>query len=141
MDINAQTNGLSAGADSVSKIEILILRNEIIALRKRIELLEKHSKCGTDCRMDRQNLNCAFCQEGHTIQSCKYFEYLQVTDRWNVAKKLNLCYRCLESSHYGLNCPQSKMCGINRCRLTHSALLHDEKRRNRRRASRIYWPI
>ncbi len=130
-----QANRLSAEAGSLSKIEILVLRNELFALRDRVTSLERQlstiKQC-TDCQMDR-NL-CVFCQELHSIQHCDYFKYLQVSDRWSVAKKLNLCYRCLEKSHYGLNCPQSKMCGINRCRLTHSALLHDEKRRNRKRS-------
>ena len=141
MDINTgstnwQAIGLSANhANSVSQIEILVLRNELFALRDRVTSLERQlstiKQC-TDCQMDR-NL-CVFCQELHSIQHCDYFKYLQVSDRWSVAKKLNLCYRCLEKSHYGLNCPQSKMCGINHCRLTHSTLLHDEKRRNRKRA-------
>ncbi len=133
MDMNAGSTNLQAngaGAGSLSRLEIIVLRNELFALRDRVTSLERQlstiKQC-TDCQMDR-NL-CVFCQELHSIQHCDYFKYLQVSDRWSVAKKLNLCYRCLDKSHYGLNCPQSKMCGINRCRLTHSVLLHNEEKR------------
>ena len=133
MDVNAESASLRA--NGLSQIEILVLMNELFALRDRVTSLERqlsNIKQCTDCQMDRKL--CAFCQELHPIQHCDYFKYLQVSDRWSVAKKLNLCYRCLEKSHHGRYCPQSRKCGVNRCRLTHSALLHDEKRRNRKSA-------
>ncbi len=138
MDMNAGSTNLQAngaGAGSLSRLEIIVLRNELFALRDRVTSLERQlstiKQC-TDCQMDRKL--CVFCQELHSIQHCDYFKYLQVSDRWSVAKKLNLCYRCLEKSHHGLDCPYTKKCGVNRCRLTHSALLHNEKRRNRKRS-------
>ncbi len=128
MDMNTGSTNLQ-----VSKIEILVLRNELFALRDRVTNLEKQllncNKLPAEGCMGYPMETCVFCQGSHHIRSCEYFKYLQVADRWALAKKLNLCYRCLESSHYGLNCPQSKMCGVNRCRLTHNELLHDEEKR------------
>ncbi len=133
---NLQANGLSAGADSLSKIELLVLRNEVISLRDRVANLERQL-ANIKQSEHRFEETCVFCHELHSIRHCDYFKYLQVTDRWNVAKKLNLCYRCLEKSHHGLDCPHTKKCGVNRCRLTHNELLHNEEKRiNRRMAKR-----
>ncbi len=118
MDINAQ-------AGSLSRLEIQVLRNELIALRDRVANLERQLSNIKQYKSEQ----CVFCQGSHQIRSCEYFKYLQVTDRWALAKKLNLCYRCLEKSHHGLDCPYSKRCGVNRCKLTHSELLHNEEKR------------
>ncbi len=109
----------------VSRIEIQVLRNELIALRDRVASLERQLSNIKQFKSEQ----CVFCQGSHPIRSCEYFKYLQVTDRWTLAKKLDLCYRCLEKSHHGRYCPQSRKCGVNRCRLTHNELLHDEEKR------------
>ncbi len=116
---------------------LIALEKEIVALRDRIEYLERllllsghglpaESTLGNDGRK-----MCVFCQELHSIQSCQYFKYLQVADRWSVAKKLGLCFRCLNNTprHIGKGCPKTKSCGVKRCRLLHHPLLHDEEKR------------
>ncbi len=122
--------------------KLLALENELMVLRQRIEFLERQLRLTdqsyssqTDCQVHGFNTGkrCAFCQEAHPIQTCGYFKYLHIGDRWKVAKKLRLCYRCLEISHFGRNCPYSIRCGVNRCRLTHHVLLHDEEKRKNRR--------
>ncbi len=116
-----------------------VLKKEISVLRDRIEYLERlllHSyelPAGNNIDSDCGSQICAFCQEAHTIRSCGYYQYLQIGDRWRVAKKLGLCYRCLEKSHFVRDCLQSRTCGVNHCRLTHNRLLHDEGKRNSRR--------
>ena len=131
MDINT---GSSLPANGLSQIEVLVLRNELFALRDRVANLERQL-ANIKQSEHRFEETCVFCHELHSIRHCDYFKYLQVTDRWNVAKKLNLCYRCLEKSHHGLDCLHTKKCGVNRCRLTHHELLHnEEKRKNRKRA-------
>ena len=44
--------------------------------------------------------------------------------RWEPAKSLKLCYRCLGGDHRGLACVRSRMCGINSSKNTHNRLLH-----------------
>ncbi len=132
--------------------KVIALEQELAALRNRVLYLEKlllnsnepcafsadlNSQCNFDHGIQENIMNqcqqrCAFCQDcTHSIHSCEYFGYLQVGDRWNVAKKLKLCFRCLnnEPTHLGKHCMESKVCGINRCRLSHHQLLHDERRR------------
>ncbi len=137
MDINTES---SLRANGLSQIEVLVLRNELFALRDRVANLErqlsdiKQCKCTDGCRFEE---TCAFCRDKHPIWQCEYFRYLTVKDRWRTAKELKLCYRCLNDKpkHLGRDCPYSKMCAINHCRMTHNPLLHDaERRKNQRRA-------
>ena len=44
--------------------------------------------------------------------------------RWETAKSLKLCYRCLGGDHNGETCVRSRVCGINSCKNTHNRLLH-----------------
>ncbi len=121
--------------------EICALRTKLVALRQRIEYLERQlyltGQCysnETDCQVDVKNLdhfnrNCAFCQQPHTIRTCEYFNYLQIGDRWHVAKKLGLCFRCLDNNrHLGKDCPRTRVRRIRGCRLLHHRL-HDQDRR------------
>ncbi len=113
--------------------EVQILRNELVALRNRIEYLEKLLLLNEPPAESNRNM-CTFCQEAHPIRICKYFRYLQISDRWKVAKKLGLCYRCLDNDnrHLGRYCPNTKVCRLRGCRLLHHRLLHDPNRRKLR---------
>ena len=123
--------------------ELCALRNELAALRERVQYLESLLlNCSEPSAVNAdfydsdgysQQMRCAFCKDcTHSIHSCEYFGYLQVGDRWNVAKKLKLCFRCLNDKpkHLGKDCPYTRKCGINFCKLTHNELLHDEGRRH-----------
>ena len=44
--------------------------------------------------------------------------------RWEAAKSLKLCYRCLGGDHNGETCVRSRICGIDNCKNTHNRLLH-----------------
>ena len=66
---------------------------------------------------------CSFCQGSHGIWECGSFKALNVTSRWDKAKELNLCYRCL-GSHMAKMCKQTRICAINSCKTTHHRLLH-----------------
>ncbi len=77
---------------------------------------------------------CTHCGGMHPITACNDFKSLSLDDRWKRARQLNLCFRCLSqrtrsSGHLGRNCPNTEICGIKHCKLSHSRLLHDEHRR------------
>ncbi len=110
---------------------LLALQNELAALRDRIEYLEKLLSLNEP---PAHSLLCAFCRGTHLIRLCEYYRFLQVEDRWRVAKKLGLCYRCLDNSdgHLGKDCPKTRICRIRMCRLLHDRLLHDPERRKLR---------
>ena len=75
----------------------------------------------SDCVSEK---TCQFCGGRHMIWSCRTFAKKPSSERWNIAKRAQLCYRCLDDGHYGKMCPNSKICGNNGCGETHHILLH-----------------
>ena len=67
---------------------------------------------------------CQACREQHRIWQCKVFKQKDVSQRWNIAKRFQLCYRCLEEGHHGKSCPRTRRCGKNDCHKVHHRLLH-----------------
>ncbi|KAL4238005.1 hypothetical protein ACF0H5_002716 [Mactra antiquata] len=74
---------------------------------------------------------CKMCSsKDHEIYRCSKFKQLYPEQRWEKAKQLNLCFRCLGSGHTGSKCNKMKQCGINDCKKNHNRLLHSEKTEN-----------
>ena len=55
------------------------------------------------------------------------FKRMEHRKKWETAKKLGLCYRCLGKGHLGDSCTWSRECGINGYKDRHHRLLHEEK--------------
>ena len=70
---------------------------------------------------------CPVCKEPHAIWMCGEFKKMSLKDRWSVAWKKGLCYRCLRSKHIGRTCPRSQVCGIDGCSRSHSRFLHSSE--------------
>ena len=51
--------------------------------------------------------NCTACNGLHGVWSCAAFKFMQPNQRWTMAKKGNLCYRCLDSGHRGTDCSKT----------------------------------
>lgn len=54
-------------------------------------------------------------------------ELINVTStqqRWEDAKTMKLCFRCLGTGHSGNNCKRSRLCGIDGCQQLHAPELH-----------------
>ena len=51
------------------------------------------------------------------------------TERWHIAKRTQLCYRCLADGHYGKICPNRRICAKNGCQEIHHRLLYQHDRR------------
>ena len=66
---------------------------------------------------------CKVCGGHHGVWRCDRFEAMSLPKRWEAAKSLKLCYRCL-GDHNGETCVRSRICGINNCENTHNQLLH-----------------
>ena len=47
--------------------------------------------------------------------------------KWEMAKKLGLCYCCLGKGHLGDSCTWNRVCGIDGCKDRHHRLFHEEK--------------
>ena len=74
---------------------------------------------------DVKKLICKICGGSHGAWNCTEFVHLSLPDRWNTAKELQLCFRCLGENHIGRSCPRSRPCGKNGCRELHHKLLHN----------------
>ena len=70
------------------------------------------------------NIPCLECGKQHGVWNCREFIRRKLADRWNVAKRLQLCYRCLAHGHRGKTCPRSQACGQDGCIKLHHRLLH-----------------
>lgn len=74
--------------------------------------------------------NCKLCNQSHEIWHCNDFKKMSVSNRWSTAKRLNLCYRCLNSSHLGNKCKLARTCNLDGCPKNHNRLLHDDRPKN-----------
>ena len=64
------------------------------------------------------------CGEEHKIGACQKFLDKDVPSRWATAKRLRLCFRCLNAGHIGKTCQNSQPCGQYGCQKLHHMLLH-----------------
>ena len=51
---------------------------------------------------------------------------MEVSKRWEYAKKLKLCFRCLGEGHTGQSCFHTRICGLDGCQEVHHRLLHKQ---------------
>ncbi|XP_055850516.1 uncharacterized protein LOC129915080 [Episyrphus balteatus] len=73
---------------------------------------------------------CVVCGANHLIVNCDTFKSFQLSDRWDVLRRYNLCRHCLGKHPYSSCRVSSKVCGINDCVAKHHALLHNSARNN-----------
>ena len=62
------------------------------------------------------NTSCQICRKDHKIWTCAKFVENSVSKRWDIAKRFNLCFRCLGDGHRGSSCPRNLPCGENGCK-------------------------
>ena len=91
--------------------------------KTRNEPIQRVTTLATDMAGPDVKPKCSHCvREGHVIWRCFKFKVLSVDGRKNVAKDLNLCYRCLREDHDSTSC--QRKCAT--CDGEHSTLLHDQ---------------
>ncbi len=120
--ISHQSNETSSACDATHSLNLQDTRSQDRAPGQEAERVHSKKKV------------CTHCGGMHPITTCNDFKSLSLDDRWKRARQLNLCFRCLSqrtrsSGHLGRNCPNTAICGIKHCKLSHSRLLHDEHRR------------
>ncbi|XP_048239844.1 uncharacterized protein LOC124124713 isoform X1 [Haliotis rufescens] len=94
---------------------------------KRLEFKRKES-CSFVSQLNRNSKReviCKVCGEQHVLWKCNVFKNMNVSERWNTAKKMKVCFRCLGGNHRGSQCRYAYRCGINGCTKTHNRLLHE----------------
>ncbi|CAB4017688.1 Hypothetical predicted protein [Paramuricea clavata] len=73
---------------------------------------------------------CSACAGSHPIWKCYSFRSQAINEKWKIARRVGLCYRCLGKLHLGSSCTRSRQCHINGCKETHHRLLHVQRRVN-----------
>ncbi|XP_045779881.1 uncharacterized protein LOC123877305 [Maniola jurtina] len=68
--------------------------------------------------------SCNLCDENHGLLECKKFREASVDERWEIAKKAKICFKCLRYRHQRLDC---KAPPCRRCRRYHHVALHSER--------------
>ena len=84
---------------------------------------------------DVKKLLCKVCGSSHRAWTCAKFMHLSLLDRWDTAKKLQLCFRCLGDNHFGRSCPRSRQCSRNGCKELHHKLYHKSESTELKRPS------
>ena len=72
----------------------------------------------------RGQRSCRVCNKQHGTWTCDEFKQLNIQKRWECAKRLRLCFRCLGEGHLGQYCTRTRVCGLNGCKELHHQLLH-----------------
>ena len=73
----------------------------------------------------KQGSKCRLCSQDHGLWKCDQFKGLSVEERWNKARELKVCFRCLSSYHMSNSCKSRRLCQTNGCRSNHHQLLHN----------------
>ncbi|XP_054091903.1 uncharacterized protein LOC105220591 [Zeugodacus cucurbitae] len=73
----------------------------------------------------QRSTRCPICQEQHKVAECARFLEYSVPRRWTEAKRLRLCFACLNLGHCTRNCNRRMLCSVEGCRRVHHKLLHE----------------
>ena len=110
------------------KPESVIALNEFITLESEFHTRAAETINGLTDQKSRlypvHFIKCAICEKAHEHEHCASFIGMTCKDRWNIARKHKLCYKCLRRGHTKLNCRAKHQCEINDCKEGHHELLH-----------------
>ena len=67
---------------------------------------------------------CPICKQEHGITLCETWKKAVVNDRWTLAKKFGLCFRCMKRNHRIGRCLLKGKCPVEGCDRRHHAQLH-----------------
>ena len=60
-------------------------------------------------------VECFVCKGEHVLTSCETWKKLAVNERWELAKKLGLCFCCLKRGHRIERCSLKGTCPVEGC--------------------------
>ena len=106
------------------KRNVTTLVTSVDGAAERTAGLETASTCASTSTTTDTKKICVYCDKnGHYINTCFRFKKLELTEKRDVVKKNNLCFRCLRVGHGSADC--DKVCTI--CSKKHHFHLHEEK--------------
>ena len=76
--------------------------------------------------INREENVCPCCGQSHLLIACnKFFNLINVDERFEVIRKNGLCFRCLRFGHIGRYCTLERVtCGVDNSKGVHHRLLH-----------------
>ena len=77
-----------------------------------------------------EKVKCAVCDGSHGVWLCSEFLRMDVNQRWRKARSSGLCFRCLSSGHYSIDCTRGQRCKREGCSEDHHSLLHGKEVRS-----------
>jgi len=90
---------------------------------------EKHVNLPNPRRRATSNFSsfnkCLLCKGDHFLFKCKTFSTMNISDRYELVKKHNMCYNCLRTDHRINDCKSQSKCRT--CQRKHHSLLHKER--------------
>lgn len=75
-----------------------------------------------------KTITCPCCRGDHNLLKCKKFKAISLKRRWELMRRIQLCFKCLIAKHLASEC-QSEGCGVDSCSNYHHKLLHKSIRR------------
>ncbi|KAK2564067.1 hypothetical protein P5673_012288 [Acropora cervicornis] len=85
--------------------------------KKKDVLNDTHANLGA-------KLECFVCKGEHALTSSETWKRLTVNERWELAKKLGLCFRCLKRGHQVQRCSLKGACPMEGCVRRHHPQHH-----------------
>ncbi|XP_066919295.1 uncharacterized protein [Clytia hemisphaerica] len=80
----------------------------------------------TKFKDNKSSNKCYLCKDEHQIHKCPKYVSLDQPERFEMAKKLNLCYNCLKKDHFTSKCKSKKNNCFNAgCDERHHTTLHE----------------
>lgn len=69
-------------------------------------------------------VECFVCKGEHVLTLCETWKKLDVNERWELAKKMGLCFCCLKRGHRTERCSLKGTCPVEGCVPRHHPQLH-----------------
>lgn len=82
---------------------------------------------------ETERLSCPNCKHPHNLSRCFNFKRMNSENKWNLVKKLSVCFNCLRLGHSTSTCSVQFYCKI--CGLKHHTLLHSKEHENNTQSS------
>ncbi|XP_060802199.1 uncharacterized protein LOC132902161 [Amyelois transitella] len=114
-DLEILANFLNKEADR----SVVLLSNE---KKKVIQPKRQSAHVAVEQPM-RRGIQCIQCKGDHYFSECKELKNASIDERWEMVKKLKVCFNCLRGRHRKDDC-RSRPC--RQCKRLHHALLHKE---------------
>ncbi|XP_058810927.1 uncharacterized protein LOC131675801 [Topomyia yanbarensis] len=68
---------------------------------------------------------CPQCSDGHELWRCDTFKNVNLSEKYNLLRRIGACFNCLQKGHRTNNCTSKHTC--KKCRKFHHTMLHPEE--------------